>query len=100
TIKVTFPKDYHAADLAGKKAEFAIEVKELRAHKPIEIDDQLAKELGLADVAALRKQIADNIGADYQRISRAIIKRNLLDKLADMHNFELPPGMVETEFQN
>ena len=100
TIKVTFPTDYHAPDLAGKKAEFKVEVKELRAQKPVEINDELAKELGLTDVAALRKQISESIGGDYQRISRAIIKRKLLDKLADMHDFELPPAMVENEFDN
>ena len=39
TISVTFPKDYHAADLAGKKAAFDVEVKELRQHKPVELND-------------------------------------------------------------
>jgi trigger factor len=98
TIKVTFPADYHAPELAGKKAEFAVTVKELRAHKAATLDDALAKEFGLADAAALRQRIADDIGADYGRISRAVIKRQLLDKLADMHNFELPAGMAEAEF--
>ncbi len=98
TVKVTFPEEYHAPNLAGKKAEFAVEIKQVLAAKPVEINDDLAKELGLADVAALRKRVSDDIGADYGRISRAIIKRHLLDKLAEAHDFELPSGMVETEF--
>lgn len=98
TVKVAFPKDYHAPDLAGKKAEFKVNVKELRAPKPVELTDELAKQLGLATLADLKKRVGDDIKADYDRISRAIIKRHLLDKLADMHDFELPPGMVEAEF--
>jgi len=97
-IKVTFPAEYHAAELAGKAAEFAVEVKELRAHKPIELNDELAKELGLASLDELKKRVTHDLSADYERISRAIIKRHLLDELAKMHNFELPPGMVENEF--
>jgi trigger factor len=98
TVKVTFPKDYHAANLAGKKAEFAVTVKELRAPKPVELNDELAKELGLKSLAELRQRVAHDIGADYERVGRAIIKRKLLDQLAALHDFELPPGMVETEF--
>ncbi|MGE3623150.1 MAG: trigger factor [Bdellovibrionales bacterium] len=100
TIKVTFPEEYHAPDLSGKKAEFAVEVKELRAHKPVELNDELAKEFGLKDLAELRQRVTDDIGANYKQISRAVIKRKLLDKLAETHDFELPPGMVENEFGN
>ena len=97
-IAVTFPADYHAAELAGKKAEFSVEVKDLLAQVPAEINDTFAKELGLADLAELRKRVTDDIAASYQGISHSIIKRHLLDKLAAMHDFELPPGMVEAEF--
>jgi trigger factor len=98
TITVTFPDDYNAAELAGKKAEFKVEVKELRAPKLAELNDDLAKELGLASLADLKKRVGDDIKADYDRISRAIIKRHLLDELAALHDFELPAGMVEAEF--
>ncbi len=98
TIKVTFPSEYHAAELAGKKAEFEVEVKELRAHKPLEMNDELAKELGFDSFDKLKERVREDIGSDYNRISRAIIKRQLMDKLADMHNFEIPNGMLENEF--
>lgn len=100
TIKVTFPEAYHAADLAGKKAEFAVDVKEIRAHKPIEINDELAKELGFDSLEKLRERVKTDMGGDYERITRALIKRQLMDKLADSHKFEVPPGMLENEFNN
>ena len=98
TIKVTFPAQYHAADLAGKKAEFEVEVKELRQTKPIELDDALGKELGFPDLAKLRERVSTDIANSYQSIGRAVIKRELLDKLADTHQFEVPMGLLDAEF--
>jgi trigger factor len=97
-IKVAFPKDYHAAELAGKKAEFAVDVKELRAPKPVEMNDALAKDLGFPSLEKLRERVKDDLGANYANISRAIAKRALMDKLADAHDFEVPAGLLEAEF--
>lgn len=98
SIKVTFPKDYHAADLAGKKAVFDVEVVELRQHKPLELNDALAKELGFPSIEKLRERVRDDIGVDYKRISRQIVKRALMDKLADTYSFPVPNGLLESEF--
>jgi trigger factor len=46
----------------------------------------------------MRKAIGERIGQDYTQISRTMIKRQLLDKLADSHNFAVPEGLVEGEF--
>jgi trigger factor len=97
-IKVTFPKDYHAADLAGKKAEFKVTVKELRQHKPLELNDELAKEMGFPGIDKLRERVHDDINVDYQRISRAVVKRALMDKLAGEYKFEIPSGLFDAEF--
>jgi trigger factor len=97
-ISVTFPEQYHAAELAGKKAEFAVEVKELRAPKPVELNDELAKEMGFPSMDKLRERVQTDIAADYQRISRSVVKRELMDKLADSHKFEVPSGLLEAEF--
>lgn len=98
-VKVTFPKEYHATHLAGKKAVFAVTLKKILAHKPVEMNDELAKEIGFPSIEKLRERIADDIGGNYGQISRAILKRELMDKLAETHKFELPETMVENEFQ-
>ncbi len=97
-IKVTFPEAYHAAELAGKKAEFAVIVKELRAPKPVELNDDLAKEMGFDGIDKLRERVKTDMEVDYTRISRAFIKRKLMDKLADSHKFEVPTGLMDAEF--
>jgi trigger factor len=98
TILVTFPEEYHAADLAGKKASFDVMVKELRQHKPIDLNDALAKEMGFPSMDKLRERVRDDIGVDYKRIGRAVVKRALMDKLAETYLFEVPQSLLDAEF--
>jgi len=98
TISVTFPEQYHATELAGKKAQFDVEVKELRAAKAVELNDEMAKEMGFPGIDKLRERVKDDIGADYARISRSVVKRELMDKLAEAYKFEVPSGLLESEF--
>lgn len=98
TVTVTFPAEYHAAELAGKEAVFEVDVKELRAAKDAVIDDEFAKGFGFDDLSKLQDAIRERIGADYGNLSRLRAKRALLDKLAELHDFEVPAGMVEIEF--
>jgi trigger factor len=98
-VKVTFPADYPRRELADKEAVFDVEVKELRQLLPAAIDDELAKSLGLDSLEALRQRVREQLEGEYGAASRTRLKRQLLDKLAENHNFEMPPGMVESEFQ-
>jgi trigger factor len=98
SIKVEFPNDYHAEHLAGKRADFEVTVKELRTYKPIEMNDELAKQIGFPAMGALRERIADDLRANYARLSRAVLKRHLMDKLAEGHDFPVPEGLLEAEF--
>jgi len=98
-VNVTFPAEYGSEKLAGKQATFKVEIKELREPLPVTIDDEFAKGLGFEDLETVKKVVKDQLSRDYQRASRAKVKRALLDKLSDAHNFEVPPGMLEMEFQ-
>lgn len=97
-VKVKFPDDYHATELAGKKAVFAVNVKEIREYQPIVMDDALATKMGVASIAELRKHISNSIAGDYARIGRSVLKRHLMDELEIKHDFKLPEGMIEAEF--
>lgn len=98
-VNVTFPAEYGSEKLAGKQATFKVEIKELREPLPVTIDDEFAKGLGFEDLETVKKVVKDQLSRDYQRAARAKVKRALLDKLSDAHNFEVPPGMLEMEFQ-
>ena len=98
-VKVTFPADYPRRELADKAAVFDVEVKELRELQPAAVDDTLARALGVDNVDSLRQRVREQLEAEYASATRTRIKRQLLDKLAETHDFEMPPGMVEAEFQ-
>ena len=99
-ITVTFPKDYHAENLAGKKAVFAVALHEIRAHRDVVLNDEMAKEIGFPSLEKLRERIKGDIEGNYAQVSRTVLKRELMDKLAEAHSFELPPTMVEREFES
>ncbi len=97
-LKVTFPIDYQAEHLAGKQAEFKTTVKAVKGPVETKINDDLATQLGLTSLDALKDAIRQNIENEYKNQSRARSKRRILDALDAQHDFELPPGMVEAEF--
>ncbi len=96
-VKVAFPKEYGAANLAGKDAVFACTVKAVKEPKPAEINDDLAKQFGAEDLAALKAQIAERLEAEYQGASRQVMKRGLLDALDKLVSFDLPKTLVDAE---
>ena len=97
-VNVTFPEAYGSAELAGKAAVFDVKVKEVRGADAVEIDDAFAAKMGIESLDKLKELISAQMGADYARASRSHIKRALLDALEQAHDFPLPEGMVEAEF--
>ncbi len=96
-VTVTFPEEYGAAHLAGKEAVFECKIKEVKAPKAAEIDDELAKKYGAEDLEALKGQIRERLEADYANTARQVTKRKLLDALDGLVSFDLPPSLVEAE---
>ena len=97
-VKVTFPESYGATELAGKEALFKVKVKEIRETTPAPIDDELAKKAGVENLQKLREGISEEQGREYNSVARMRAKRLLLDQLFEAHEFEIPPRMVEREF--
>lgn len=97
TVTVTFPEEYGAEHLAGKEAAFDCTIKAVKAPKAAVIDDELAKKYGAEDLEALKTQIRERLEAEYAGAARAVMKRDLLDKLDEMVKFDLPPSLLESE---
>jgi trigger factor len=98
TIDVTFPAEYHAAELAGKAAQFAITVKALKQPVPAQLDDALATKIGFESFEKLREAVVGQIQNEYNQMGRLRTKRELLDKLAEKADFPSPSNLLETEF--
>jgi len=98
-VDATFPEAYPEASLAGKAARFAVKVKEVGAPETPTLDDEFAKGLGVESVEKLRETIKQRLEQDRAGASRLKVKRALLDALNQGHSFELPPTLVDNEFQ-
>jgi trigger factor len=100
TVNVTFPKNYLNAELAGKEASFEVTAKTVNAPGTLNVDDEFAKTIGMESLEKLREAIRSRIGQEHASRSRQKVKRVLLDALDERHKFELPPGLIEEEFNN
>ena len=98
TIEVTFPEDYQAKNLAGKLATFDIKVKAIKAEAPAVVDEDFAKRIGLESLDKLKELLRSNLNQQYAGAARFKLKRALLDQLDTAHSFDLPPKMVDAEF--
>ena len=96
-VTVTFPAEYGAPHLAGKDAVFAVTVKAVKSPKAAEIDDALAERFGAENLEQLKERVSERLGAEYGQAARAVLKRRLMDALAGMVDFDLPPTLVEVE---
>ena len=99
-VKVTFPSNYTNEHLAGKDAEFNVTAKTVEAPGTVAIDDAFAKQLGLESLDKLKEAVKGRLQQEQAGLSRQRVKRQLLDKLDEMHKFALPPTLAEEEFKN
>jgi trigger factor len=99
-VKVTFPENYVNSQFAGKDAEFDVTAKSLEAPSTVTLDDAFAKSLGLESLDKLKEAVRARLQQEHAALSRQRLKRQLLDKLDEMHKFALPPTLAEDEFRN
>ena len=99
-VKITFPEDYGAAHLAGKEAVFDVTVSEVAGPGRLEVDDEVAKQLGIESADRLREIVRGQIESQYGAVTRQKVKRQILDALDEAYRFEAPSKLVEAEFNN
>ncbi len=74
--------------------------KSVEAPKPVTVDDEFAKSLGMELLAKLKEMVKERLAREHGAMSRQKIKRKLLDELDKRHKFTPPPSLVEDEFNN
>jgi trigger factor len=100
TITVTFPASYPSEPLRGKTAQFEVVAKAVEAPGALTVDDAFAKSLGMESLDRLKDAVKDGLRREYATVTRRRLKRSLLDQLDERHKFDLPPSLVEEEFNN
>ena len=100
TVTVTFPENYAASHLAGKEAQFDVTVTKVEKPGKLEINDEVAKQIGVESADKLREMVRAQLESRYGSFTRARVKRQVLDQLDELVKMDLPQKMVTQEFDN
>lgn len=97
-IDVTFPENYQKKELSGKAARFEVTVKKINQKHAL-TEEQLAEKLAIkdADVSQLHEDIRSNMQKELKQVISNQFKEQLMKKLAEMYDFELPKAMIDQE---
>ena len=98
-VPVNFPKDYPKAELAGKKAMFAMTVKDVAEAKPSAVDESLASSFGMKSLDDLRAAVKNKLQSEYEEATHAILQRQVFAKLEETKDFPLPKGLLHEEVE-
>ncbi len=99
-VAAKFPDQYSAAELAGKEAEFTVNIKAVARPALPEASDEFAKTLGAQSLAQLKDMLRNRIAAEYAGVTHTKLKRQVLDALDKAHDFALPEALVGGEFDS
>lgn len=101
TIDVTFPEDYHAEDLKGKAAQFAVTVTNVEQQVLPEVDDEFATLFGVEEggVDALKTEVRKNMERELGQAVKNKVKEQVIKGILAMHELELPKSMLDQEIE-
>jgi trigger factor len=98
TLDVDFPEDYRAAHLAGKRAQFRVQLKEVKVRRLPELDDDFAREAAKVEtLAELRDRLRDVTGAEKKNRAESEFRERVIDALLQANPFEVPESLVSRQ---
>ena len=95
TVKATFPAEYAHKEFAGKEASFEVTIKEIKSKKRPALDDDFAKDLGLASLAELTQKVRESLEKESTERADKELEDQIFQVLLDKNEFSVPPTMVE-----
>ncbi|HEV2110872.1 MAG TPA: trigger factor [Gammaproteobacteria bacterium] len=100
-FEVDFPADYHAAEMAGKRAHFKVSAHAVEAQVLPELDEAFCKSFGIPEggVAKLREEVTDNMRRELEDTVRRKLKDQALDALLKANALDLPKALVDEEIE-
>jgi trigger factor len=99
TIDVTFPEEYHAENLKGKAAQFAIKLNKIEEQELPEMTPEFVKKFGVesGEVETLKADIKKNMERELEQALKASVKDNVLNALVEANEIEVPKALVNNE---
>jgi trigger factor len=99
SISVRFPDDYHSKAIAGKTAQFSVDVKKVEEPELPPLDEQFCAAYGVAEggIAKLREEVSENMRRELEQNVRMRLKSQVLERLVAANPIELPAALVESQ---
>lgn len=99
TVEVTFPEEYHAENLKGKTASFAITLNAVEAQELPEINAEFVGKFGVEDgtLESLKAEISKNMSRELEQAIKADTKTKVLDALVEANDIDVPAALVKQE---
>lgn len=94
---INYPGNFSDHVLAGKKIHYSALIKKIFKAEEFKMDDEFAKTVGYEDLGKAKTWAKSRAVARYEYISKDIMKRDLLDKITEMYDFDVPSNMVDAE---
>ena len=100
-VNVTFPEEYHAADLAGKPAMFKVKIHEIKAKELPELDDEFAQDVSEFDtLAEYKENLKKNIAERKEAEARRTKEDEAIRKIVEKSSMEIPDAMIDTQVES
>lgn len=99
SVAVRYPDDYHNKELAGKTADFSVQVKKIEERQLPPLDDEFCREYGVSEggVEQLLREVADNMRRELAANVRARLKQQVFDRLLEANPIDVPRALVEQQ---
>ncbi len=100
-VKVTFPEDYHAKDLAGKEAVFEVIIHEIKEKEIPQLDDEFAKDVSEFDTLdELKNNIKENLEKSAENKSEQELRNKIIELVTDKIDIKIPDAVIERQVDN
>lgn len=100
-VNVTFPEEYHAADLAGKPALFKVKINEIKAKELPELDDEFAQDVSEFDtLAEYKEDVKKRLVEQKENEAKRAKEDEAIQKIIDKSTMEIPEAMIQTQCEN
>ncbi|MDW4527575.1 trigger factor [Rossellomorea marisflavi] len=98
-VEVSFPEEYHAAELAGKAATFKVKIHEIKAKELPALDDEFAKDADeeVESLAELKEKIENRLKESKKTEAETAVREALVEKASENAEVEIPDVMVDAE---
>lgn len=101
TLEVNFPEDYHAENLKGKPAQFAVTVTKVEAQELPELTEEFVKRFGIADgsLDGLKAEVRKNMDRELAQALKASVKEQVIEGLLEQNPVDVPQSLIDNEIE-